>query len=81
MRCKLTVLTPASRTLKKLLEELEFECNNKHNGCLKKIKYERMAKHLAECDFAEVQCSGFKDCKTKGLRPVLRNHMLTCGEV
>lgn len=54
MRCSLRQLTPANRTLRKLLEELVFVCNNQANGCDLKIPYEGLTSHHAECEFAYV---------------------------
>lgn len=49
MRCSLKKLVPANRTLKKLLSEIEFKCNNEDHGCKEIIPYDKVPSHLADC--------------------------------
>jgi hypothetical protein len=81
MRCELKTLTPANLTLRKLLSELDFVCNNAENGCRKIIPYDKVNKHLETCEYAMIQCPASTGCKKNGLRPLMEKHISQCEHV
>lgn len=81
LRCVLKELKPANLTVRKLLNELQFTCNNDYNGCNSQIMYEDLKKHSDNCEYESMACSAVKHCKTKGIKRDIVPHIVTCEYV
>jgi E3 ubiquitin-protein ligase NRDP1 len=75
VRCRMPKLQQANKYVRNFLSELEFECNNKVNGCKDTIKYDFLGRHLEACLFASVTCPG---CAITDLRSVMTPHIAIC---
>ena len=62
--CKLFEITPSSFGLKKILNQLKFDCINKKNGCNEAISYTEIEKHENNCPYNLVKCPNI-ECKKR----------------
>lgn len=81
LRCPLKVLKPANLTVRKLLNELQFTCNNDYNGCKSEIMYEHLQKHQDNCEYEAMACTAATHCKTKGIKRDIIPHIKICEYV
>ena len=72
--CKLFEITPSSFGLKKILNQLKFDCINKKNGCNEAISYTEIENHENNCPYNLVKCPN-NECKQRTKKNNLENHI------
>lgn len=72
--CKSFDITPSSYGLKKLLNQLKFECKYKKKGCKEILPYMNIENHENNCPYNVTTCPN-AECKQKIKNNMLANHV------
>ena len=67
-------IMPSSFAIKKFLEQLNFTCLNKDNGCKEIISYNNLEQHDKNCNYINVVCPN-SQCSLKIRWNLLNNHL------
>ena len=67
-------IMPSSFAIKKFLEQLNFTCNNKENGCNEIISYNNLEQHDKNCNYINAICPN-NQCGIKIQWNLLNNHL------
>ena len=66
------------KTLKDILEILEFHCLYYKSGCKQNIKYNDFKNHVSKCDYGVFICKS-ENCDFKGNKFEMKKHSEKCG--
>ena len=67
-------ITPSSFAIKKFLNQLQFSCLNKENGCKEIISYNNIEQHDKNCEYINSMCPN-NQCGVKLPWNLLKNHI------
>ena len=77
LRCTRGYIKKAHKSVRGLLEKIEFKCFNFQKGCAARVKYTMLEQHPLECKFREVTCK-YQGCNQTMAKALIEDHERAC---